>query len=90
MNIHTIQLLLAFLCLSTLLISSDNVYNDTLRNIKLIYVHNVFYTLKRKEIEQFLPPLKPEFCVKQAVRAILNSVRLHAAITIIQDNIWVM
>uniref|UniRef100_A0AAQ4S6R1 NADP-retinol dehydrogenase n=1 Tax=Gasterosteus aculeatus aculeatus TaxID=481459 RepID=A0AAQ4S6R1_GASAC len=26
----------------------------------------------RKEIEPFLPPLKPEFCVKQAMRAILT------------------
>uniref|UniRef100_A0A8B9FAH3 Retinol dehydrogenase 10 n=1 Tax=Amazona collaria TaxID=241587 RepID=A0A8B9FAH3_9PSIT len=26
----------------------------------------------RKEIEPFLPPLKPEYCVKQAMRAILT------------------
>ncbi|XP_026547462.1 retinol dehydrogenase 10 isoform X1 [Notechis scutatus] len=26
----------------------------------------------RKEIEQFLPPLKPDYCVKQAMRAILT------------------
>lgn len=33
----------------------------------------LFFPLaSRKEIEPFLPPLKPEFCVKQAMRAILT------------------
>lgn len=31
-----------------------------------------FFSTFRKEIEPFLPPLKPEFCVKQAMRAILT------------------
>lgn len=31
-----------------------------------------FFSPFRKEIEPFLPPLKPEFCVKQAMRAILT------------------
>jgi retinol dehydrogenase-10 len=26
----------------------------------------------RKEIEPFLPPLKPDYCVKQAMKAILT------------------
>lgn len=32
----------------------------------------IFPPVFRKEIEPFLPPLKPEFCVKQAMRAILT------------------
>lgn len=32
----------------------------------------MFFCPLRKEIEPFLPPLKPEFCVKQAMRAILT------------------
>lgn len=38
------------------------------------YKHNLNSTfcVSRKEIEPFLPPLKPEFCVKQAMRAILT------------------
>lgn len=30
------------------------------------------YITFRKEIEPFLPPLKPDYCVKQAMKAILT------------------
>lgn len=49
-------------------------YFDVLFSVfQVVLIVNSFLNINsRKEIEPFLPPLKPDYCVKQAMRAILT------------------
>lgn len=61
-------------------------YSGTLTSLKMLFKFHIMWSFLftksdlyikkicplRKEIEPFLPPLKPEFCVKQSMRAILT------------------